>query len=253
MGSTVNQRNVTRNQSTADYSRKEIFLFDNRFSSGVFHNNSGGDLEIESGMLVVRSAGTLETADFAFVAGLTAAQTIIIAGLTYTSTGVTTAAQLANAFANLQDGATSGNGVSLGTYSGSLTGYSTGGVTSGVVRFTASTNGDKTNLTATGTGTLPVATIVNGTIALSDALIPATSSNLADVIGISDIEGSVEMLDTEALTISFATKGTILSNALVFPNGVTLDTLVGNKTLRDVLEGIGFHLESAVEHTKHEE
>lgn len=53
----VDQRNVTRNQSTADYSVKKIFIFDNRYKFVQFSNPSGGGaeaVEIESGMLVVR-------------------------------------------------------------------------------------------------------------------------------------------------------------------------------------------------------
>lgn len=50
----VTQRNATRNQSTADYESKKIFIFDNRFVEGVFKNNSGGSLTLQTGMLVVR-------------------------------------------------------------------------------------------------------------------------------------------------------------------------------------------------------
>lgn len=247
----VNQRDVTRNQSAADFSFKRIFIFDNRFSSGLFRNNSGGDLTIESGMLLVRDSGTFETASMLFSATpLAAAETVTIAGLTYTSTGATTRAELAQAFANLAVGATAGDGLATGTYTGTLTGYSTGGVVGNAVVFTATTKGNQTNLAASGTGALPTATIVNGSAAVAGGLIPATASNLADVIGISDLEDSVELADTETLTISYGTDGTISSNFLVLPSGVTLDTVVGNKTLADVLEGIGFHLESSVEHTK---
>ncbi len=52
----VTQRNSTRNQSTADYEQKKVFLFDNRFSKGVLINDSDPavDVVVKSGMLVFR-------------------------------------------------------------------------------------------------------------------------------------------------------------------------------------------------------
>jgi hypothetical protein len=139
----VNQRNVTRNQSTADYQIKRIFVFDNRFESGNYLNNSGATATIEAGMLVARST-----------------------------------------------------------------------------------------------------TVAGG-------LIPVTSANLANVIGIAALEGAVDLANAATLSITYGTKGTIDGNQLVLPATVTLDTVVGQKTLRDVLEGIGFHVDtSSVEHTK---
>lgn len=55
MSGTINQRNVTRNQSTADYSLKRLFIFGNDFQEAVFNNNSGGDLTIKEGILVKRN------------------------------------------------------------------------------------------------------------------------------------------------------------------------------------------------------
>lgn len=51
----VEQRNATRNQSTADYSHKQIFLFDNRYQDGVLAN-SGNLSEIPAGSLLKRVA-----------------------------------------------------------------------------------------------------------------------------------------------------------------------------------------------------
>jgi len=57
---------------------------------------------------------------------LTSAQSVTIAGLTLTATGNITAADVAAAFANLGAGATSGNAVANGSWTGSLaSGYST--------------------------------------------------------------------------------------------------------------------------------
>jgi hypothetical protein len=141
---TVNQRNVTRNQSTADYEVKRIFIFDNRFENGTYLNNDAEDnITLEAGMLVARNTS---------VAG---------------------------------------------------------------------------------------------------GLIPVKSSNLANVIGIAAYEGSIELAPTETAVTAYATKGTIDGNKLVLPATITLNTTVGSKSLRDVLEGLGFHIDtSSVEHTK---
>jgi hypothetical protein len=162
MGIYATQRDVTRNQSTVDYSSQNIFLFGNKYQSGVFVNNLGETIDAQDGILVVRNSGSFETATVKFSA-LTAGQTQILAGLTYTSTGDTTAEQMATAFSNLAVGATTGAGTATGAYSGALTGYSTGDTVYGdTVVFTASTVGAKTDLADTGTGANPTITIING-------------------------------------------------------------------------------------------
>jgi hypothetical protein len=253
MGVDVNQRNVTRNQSTADYTQKRVFLFGNSFDSGLLKNTNASALGLESGVLLARAAGTYETALVVFNAsGLTAGQTQILGGLTFTSTGVTTQAQLAAAFANLEDGATTGAGASLGTYSGALTGWSTGAVTdTATVLFTATTVGNVTNLAETGTGANPTITIVSGgATASSGGLIPVTSSNLADVIGILIYEGSGTLGADDELQVNMAIGGEIDGTELVLPSGVTLNTVVGNKTLKDVLNAVGFVVrDNVVENT----
>lgn len=143
MSNNVTQRNVTRNQSTADYEIKKIFIFDNRFESGIYVNPEVASSDLEAGMLVAR------------------------------------------------------------------------------------------DLTVDG------------------GLIPVTASNLADVVGIAAYEGVITLATDETVVTSYATKGTIDGNKLVLPDTVTLNTDVGTKSLRDVLEAIGFHIDtSSVEHTK---
>jgi hypothetical protein len=253
MGVDINQRNVTRNQSTADYTQKRVFLFGNSFDSGLLKNTNAAALGLESGVLLARAAGTYETASVVFNAsGLTAGQTQILGGLTFTSTGATTQAQLAAAFANLEDGATTGAGASLGTYSGALTGWSTGSVTdTATVLFTATAVGNVTNLAETGTGANPTITIVSGgATASAGGLIPVTSSNLADVIGILTYEGSGTLGTDDELQVNMAIGGEIDGTELVLPSGVTLNTVVGNKTLKDVLNAVGFVVrDNVVENT----
>jgi hypothetical protein len=248
----ANQRNATRNQSTVDYSLENVFTYGNRYQTGIFINNVGEKITAKDGFLVVRNSGSFETATAKFV-GLTAGQTMIIAGLTYTSTGVTTAAQLAAAFANLAVGATTGAGTATGAYTGTLAGYSTGAVTGAsldTVVFTASTVGNKTNLSATGTGTAPTFTIVNGSDGVDEGFSPATSATLANVIGILKIEGENEMANGASMNANYAISGDIDASLLILPNGVTLDSIVGSKALKDVLTALGFVLNNVVEGSK---
>lgn len=245
------QRNANRNQSTIDITAQNIFTYGNRYGKGLFINNIGESLDAQDGILVVRNSGTFETATAKFVA-LTTGQTMIIAGLTYTSTAATTAAQLAAAFANLAVGATTGAGTATGSYSGALTGYATGaahGASLDTVVFTASTVGNKTNLTATGTGTSPTFTIVGGTTGVDEGFSPATSATLANVIGILKIEGVVTLADAASVNANYAISGDIDAGMLILPDGVTLDTIVGSKALKDVLTALGFVLNNVTEGT----
>lgn len=247
------QRGITNNQSTADYLFQNIFTFGNRYNSGVFVNNLGESLDANDGILVVRNSGSFETATAKFVA-LTAGQTMIIGGLTYTSTGATTAAQLATAFANLAVGATTGAGTATGTYSGALAGYSTGAASGALldtVVFTASTVGQKTNLAASGTGTAPTITVVDGTSGVDEGFSPATSANLANVIGILKVSNGVTTLANGAsVNANYCISGDIDASMLILPLGVTLDTVVGSKALKDVLTALGFVLNNVTEMTK---
>jgi len=53
------QRNATRNQSTVDYLRQDIFTYGNRYSTGVLVNNLGEPLEAQDGILVVRNSSVV--------------------------------------------------------------------------------------------------------------------------------------------------------------------------------------------------
>lgn len=248
------QRSATNNQSTVDYLVQNIFTFGNRYNKGVFINNLGESLDAQDGILVVRNAGSFETATVKFNAdGLTAGQTQILAGLTFTSTGVTTQAQLAAAFANLADGATTGAGTALGTYSGSLTGYSTGAVlTNNTVVFTASTVGLKNDFVDSGTGAQPTITIVYGSAGVDEGFSPATSFTLTRIIGILKTTGNgvTVMADAASMNANYAICGDIDASMLVLPAGVTLDSIVGSKALKDILTAIGFRLNNVTELTK---
>lgn len=252
MGINATQRGATRNQSTVDYSLQNVFTYGNRYGKGIFINNSGETIDAQDGILVVRNAGSFETATVLFSATpLTAAQTVIFGGLTYVSTAGTTQAQLAAAFANLAVGATTGAGTATGTYSGTLTGYATGPVITGdTVVFTATTVGNKTNLAQTGTGAAASVTVVDGTAGVDEGFSPATSANLSSIIGVLKIDGVVTMLNAATVTANYAISGDVDAGLLIMPNGVTLDTISSGKSLKDILTALGFVLNNVTELTK---
>jgi flagellar hook-associated protein 2 len=71
---------------------------------------------------------------------MVAGQTVTVAGLTYTSTGATTAAQVAQAFASAAANSTPTN-PSTGTFSGTLTGFSSAASNGANLTFTSTTAG----------------------------------------------------------------------------------------------------------------
>jgi len=142
MSVTGNQRNATRNQSTVDFERKNIFLFGNRYQGGIFKNDSGANLLAEDGILVVR---------------------------------------------------------------------------------------DKTT---------------------PGQILPATDANLADVIGILKMNGTVDLIDAATTTANYCIQGDIDGGLLLLPATVTLDTVVGEKFLRDILTDLGFVLFNVTENSK---
>jgi flagellin len=108
----------------------------------------------------LREVSTLTAAG----AGLGANLAVTVAGLTFTAGSVAlTQADLAEVFANLTNGATTGSSTK-GTYSGALSGYSTGAAVSNAVTFSSVGLGNVADLAAAGTGVaaVTVATTTQG-------------------------------------------------------------------------------------------
>jgi flagellin len=99
------------------------------------------------------SAGVTETGAVSF-ASLVSGQSVSLAGLSFTAGGSGASAnQVANAFASLSNGATTGGGSGYGTYSGTLSNWTTGVASSSVVTFTSTTsNTNVSDLTASASG-----------------------------------------------------------------------------------------------------
>ena len=172
---------------------------------------------------VLAVAGVTEVSTVTFGA-LTAGQTLIINGLTFTAGAAgTTAAQTAAAFANLTAGATQGNST-LGVYSGTFNGasYTSGAVggtsTAPTVAFTGTATGNLANITLGGNGAGVSSTVV--TTAGVDAVTAAGKTGVtANSVTITDVNNGSA---TKAGTITTATA----ENYTTFTfNGNALTTL----------------------------
>lgn len=136
-------RNSSRNQSTADYSRQQLFTFEPRFYEAVLVNKAVEDLLAEDGILVMRDVAN----------------------------------------------------------------------TAQIVPITA-------------------------------------TADLPKVIGVAKVGGEVVLAQNETLNVNFAFKAEVDGEFLVLPDGVTMATLVGDKSLKDVLTGLGFIIHNVTENSK---
>lgn len=88
-------------------------------------------------------------------------------------------------------------------------------------------------------------------IAKVDSFKLATDADLADVVGITKVGFfPIELATGSDLNIAVAVKGEVDAQGLILPASTTLNTVVGKKVLRDVIEGIGIHLINTTEQTK---
>lgn len=133
----------TRNQSTADYSRQSLFVYENRYYESILTNPDAAALTAEEGLLVMRDANN----------------------------------------------------------------------PTGIVAITAVADLDK-------------------------------------VIGVLNPNGSVELAQNETISVNYAHKGDIDGGLLVLPDTVTLNTVVGDQTLKDLLTSKGFVILNVTELTK---
>jgi len=78
----------------------------------------------------------------------------------------------------------------------------------------------------------------------------ATSSNLADVVGVLLINDSLTLANNAVVNGQYLTGGGLDETQLILPATITLNTVVGNKFLRDILSDLGFKLINIVEHSK---
>jgi len=134
-------------------------------SKVTFTATSTGDKANLSGSIVGRSVSTTtwsaptiadggppaqESVQFQFSpVGINSGDSVVVGGLTFTAGRALTTAELAAAFANLANNASTGAGSSYGTYAGSIVGFTSAGVTNGDrVLFTSTAARNVDDLTA---------------------------------------------------------------------------------------------------------
>lgn len=78
---------------------------------------------------------------------MSAGQTVTVAGLTYTATDTTTAAEVAAAFSGIQSGGALPTGLTKGLFSGSLSGFNAGASTAGNAGLSFTSTSSLTNVT----------------------------------------------------------------------------------------------------------
>jgi len=164
---------------------------------------------------VLAVAPLTETSSVVFNA-LTAGQSLTIDGLTFTSTGATTAAQVANAFANIGKGSTQGPAAStLGTYTGVSGGnWTSGAASSTTVLFTSTGSGNVADLAtlSASTGTLPT---FNETQGIAKVTATGTVGVVDGIVTIADANYGTATANTiTTATLSGYGTATISSNAL---------------------------------------
>lgn len=122
---------------------------------------------------------------------LTAGQYVTVAGLTYTSTGATSSAFIAYAFANIEAGATPPANLPYGTFTGTLAGYDASRASNGSadITFTSTTPGTNVGDISTATnGTALTIVITQGgaditpTYEIGQQMFLRTTNNARDVV-----------------------------------------------------------------------
>jgi flagellin len=169
------------------------------------------------------TAGSFETSAITFK-DLTAGQKVTLNGLTFTSTGATTAAQVAAAFSSLTSGmtgvaATASHPVSaaLGTYSGTFyEGFTTGTTTTASLTATATGKGNVGNIASSG----PVLTISQGGTAAETATVTFNDLAAGEKVSFGGIEftstGVTTGAQIAAIFSSLAAGGVPTSNLGTF-------------------------------------
>lgn len=239
----------------ADYTPKKTFYRSNETETKQVTVKSGQVLkaltflEYDANGKVIAHTGLSEAAIVKFTTALTAGQTLTLAGLTWTAGGQgTTVAQLVTAWANIaaNTGYASLSAVTGGgTFTaGTLTGFSTGltsygaNLTAAIPTLAASevvfvSNGGLTNVTdlaATGTGTAPTISKVDGATAFNPVaglLIYDVDATSADVNAVAFVEASLW-----ADAIVWSVDPTV--DSITKPDGTTvLCTAYNTGTLRE--------------------
>ena len=155
---------------------------------------SGSPTIFSAPVITDGGSGSLTDAQLQFPpSGLQAGDSISVAGLMFTASRAASGAEVAAAFANLVNGATTGAGSSYGNYSGALAGFSSGAIADGnIVVFTQIPSGTQTAIDRSsniakaiiGTGLTvdKYSSAQNAIFTVGDASYSKTSNTISDVI-----------------------------------------------------------------------
>ncbi len=167
---------------------------------------------ISQGAAPVTEVSTITFKDMA------AGQSITIGGLKYTSTGVTTATQVAAAFSGLQAGGTTPTNPLTGTFSGTLAGFNAGVSSGSTLSFTSTTaSSNVTDLQVFG---------VNANIVLADG--KDTPQDIVSAINAAKLDVTAQLVNTG--DGSATPYQIILSGSPGLVGGFTLNTQYGAGT-----------------------
>lgn len=96
----------------------------------------------------------------------------------------------------------------------------------------------------------PGSLVLRNTADASQVIPAVAGATLADVIGVVTLEGTLTLADAATANVNYCTTGRVDETRLILPDTVTLDTVVGAKTVRDILNSIGLELVATTENTK---
>jgi S-layer protein len=196
-------------------------------------------------------AGKTETASIKFSA-LTAGQTLVIGGLTFTAAVDMTAAEAAGAFANLINGRLPVSGdtqasatAAKGVYSGVFTGFTSGAASGDTVVFTATSKGDKTNLANAGTGAVTVTT----TDGASSAGYEGTLGVTAGTVSVTDANGTIKSLTIDGYSASSTTSTSVLETLNLSNSDAAITVADTAATLNLTVQALGTYANAGVAFT----
>lgn len=106
-----------------------------------------------------------------------------------------------------------------------------------------------------GSFTLKRGMLIARDTAVPNGFVPVSTvaDNLADIIGVCAVEEDVVLANNGTVNVNICIHGTVDGTNLVMPAGVTLNTVEGTKTVKDIMQAIGLVVDvTACQNTKHD-
>jgi S-layer protein len=213
------------------------------------------DMTVGETLATNKAGGSTETASVKF-SDVTAGQTLILGGLTFTAAKDMTAAQAAAAFANLSvntlpvAGDSQGSGLaSLGTYTGNFTGWTSGAVSTDTVVFTSTTANAPIapDLANTGTATAVVTVTTDGK-AHSTGATGGILGVTAGAVSVTDANATIKTITVDGYGASSTTTTSVLETLNLANSSATMTVADTAATLALNLSGLGSKVANVVTH-----